>query len=80
MKATVVGTAKVMSYDDIVKAQEKRVAREAKTPNQPQRDRKRQTTVVTQDQHKRPRLEEAEKANREIEALSLTKYCSIFQF
>jgi hypothetical protein len=80
VKATVVGTAKVMSYDAIVQAQEKRDAKETNTPNQPQRGRKRQATAAIEDQHKRPRLEEVEKANREIEALGLRKYCSIIQF
>jgi hypothetical protein len=79
-KATVIGTAKVMSYDEIVKAQQRRDAREGVTPSQPQRGRKRQTSAMTRDQSKRPRIEEAEKANREIEALGLERYCSVLQF
>lgn len=80
MKATVVGTAKVMSYEDIVKEQEKRDRKETNTANQPRRGRKRRATATIEDQHKRPRLEETEKANREIKALGLSKYCSVLQF
>jgi hypothetical protein len=80
MRATVVGTAKVMSYKEIVEAREKSVIKETKVPKQPQRGYKRQATAAMGDGYKRRRLEEAEKANREIEALGLSNYCSILQF
>lgn len=77
MKATVVGTAKVISYKDIIKEQEKCEAKVANTRNPSQRGRKRKAAPVVHDQQKRPRLEEAEKANREIEALGMGEHCSI---
>lgn len=80
VRGTVVGTAKVMSYDDIVQAQQKRDAQEANTAKQPQRGRKRKVLALDGNQDKRPRVEEAEKANREIEASGLMGYCSILQF
>lgn len=79
VKATVIGTAKVMSYEEIVNEQEKREARVANMGDPPQRGRKPKVAFIVSDQQKRPRLEEAEKADREIKALGLGEFCSILQ-
>lgn len=78
-RPTVVGKAKVMSYEDIVEAQAKRDAKEAaavKVKRGPKR--KSATPVVAQ--AKRKRKSEAETAEDEIRALGLGGYCSILIF
>lgn len=80
VKVTVIGTAKVMSYSDIVQAQRKRNAKDQDTVRYTQRVRKRRMPVLTKERGKRAkqaRFEEAEKARNEIEMLDLREYCSV---
>lgn len=72
--------ARIMSYEDIAKAQEKREVKETNTLPQPRRGCKRQAAVAVKDQPKRPRFEEAERAHREVEAWGLNEYGSMLQF
>jgi hypothetical protein len=76
IKPTVVGTAKIMSYDDILEAQRKREANEAAAPNRTRRGRKRPPSTASIEE-KRMRLTEIEKGKQEIEVLGLGDYCSI---
>jgi len=81
IKATVVGTAKVLSYEDIVEAQQKRdikeveaaVARGRRTSNH---NRKAPSQVLG----KRSRSQEREEAIDEIRASGMEKYCSVLNF
>ena len=81
IKPTVVGNAKVMSYEDIVAAREKREAKETSNINKVSRPkRKRQRSTGRADVRKKPQLNELEKGHREIEDLGLRDYCSVLQF
>jgi hypothetical protein len=78
-KSTVVGKAKVMSYEDIVEAQARRDAREAilvKGKRGPKR--KSSTSVVME--AKRTRSSEVEVAEDKIKAMGLENHCSVLQF
>jgi hypothetical protein len=69
VRSTMVGKARIMSYEAIIEAEEKRAAKAAK------RGRGRLQNTTTS---KRSRAEEIELGKREIEALSLVEYCSVF--
>jgi hypothetical protein len=81
IKATVVGTAKVLSYEDIVETQQKRdikeveaaAARGRRTSN---RNRKAPSQVLG----KRSRSHEREEAIDEIRASGMEKYYSVLKF
>ena len=77
-RSTVVGKAKVMSYEDIVEAQAKRDAKEA-VAVKGKRGRKRKCSVPRADA-KKTRRSEVEVAEDEIEALGLGNYCSVLKF
>lgn len=74
-RSTILGKAKVMSYEDIVEAQAKLDASVAK--GKPGRKRKREAAAAVQ--VKRTRKSELEVAEQEIEAEDLRNYCSVFQ-
>lgn len=81
IKATVVGTAKVLSYEDIVEAQRKPDIKEAEAVAV----RDRQTLECKQSTSsqvigKRSRRHEKEEAIEQIRALGLEKYCSVLEF
>ena len=78
-KSTVVGTARIMSYDDIVEAQRKR---EAKKPGASRASKRNQKHLIleTSEETERCRMTEIEKGNHEIENLGLRDYCSVLQF
>ena len=67
IKATIVGTAKVLSYEDIVEAQQKRVMKEAEA-------------IASQVIGKRSRSYEQEEAIDQIRASWMEKYCSVLKF
>jgi hypothetical protein len=76
IKATVVGTAKVMSYEDIVEAQEKRDMKDAETVTVRGRRTKRDgapSKIIG----KRTRSHEREEAIDEIRASGIEEYCSV---
>jgi len=77
-RSTVVGKAKVMSYEDIVEAQIKRDAKEAAAVKA-KRGPKRKSFAPVVVQAKRARKSEVEVAEDEIEALGLGNYCSVLQ-
>jgi hypothetical protein len=68
-----------MSYEDIVKAQAKRDAKEAAVVKG-KRGRKRKSSVSVAAPAKRPRKSELEVAMEEIKTDGLEKYCSVLQF
>jgi hypothetical protein len=80
-KATAVGSAKVMSYEDIVEAQKQRDMKEANTGAVPGRGRGRpKRKPLTQVLGKRSRSNELEVAEQEIRSLGLEEYCSVLRF
>jgi hypothetical protein len=72
-RSTVVSTAKVMSYKDIVEAQTNRDAKAAgRIPKR--------KSAPTAGQERGSRSQEVEKAEGEIRTLGLADYCSVLQF
>jgi hypothetical protein len=81
IKATVVGTAKVLSCEDIVEAQQKRDMKEEEAVAvRGRRALKRNKVTPAQIIGKRSRSHEREKAIEDIWALGLEKYCSVVKF
>jgi hypothetical protein len=80
IKSTVVGTARVMSYNDILEAQMKRECKKSSAPRPSRRNPKRPVSGTMSDETKRSRLTEVEKGNYEIEDWGLRDYCSVLQF
>jgi hypothetical protein len=81
MKATVVGTAKVMSYEDIVEAQQKRNMKDAETVAvRGRRISKRNGSAPLKITGKRTRSHEREEAIDEIRASGMEEYCSVLKF
>jgi hypothetical protein len=78
IRLTVTGTAKVMSYDDIIEAKRKRDVKEATPAGAKTSGRKRQN--IATGGSKRARVDELEHGRREIKALGLEEYCSVLQF
>jgi hypothetical protein len=79
VKATVVGTAKVMSYEDIIEAQQKRDMKDAETVAV----RGRRTVhngAPSKIIGKRTRSREREVAIDEIRASGMEEYCSVLKF
>jgi hypothetical protein len=77
-RSTVVGKAKVMSYEDIVEAQARRDAKEAAVVKG-KRGRKRKASAPEVVQAKRVRKSELEVAEEEIKALEFGNQCSVLQ-
>jgi hypothetical protein len=75
MKATVVGSARVMSYEDIVEAQKQRDIKEATA--EAGRGRRTKRNASTQVLGKRSRGQELEEAEHEIMVLRMEEYCSV---
>jgi hypothetical protein len=81
IKATVVGTAKVLSYEDIVEAQQKRDIKEAEAiVVRGRRTSKRNKPTLSQVIGKRSRSHEREEAIDEIRASGMKKYCTVLKF
>jgi hypothetical protein len=79
IKATVVSTAKVISYKDIVKAQQKRDIKDTKTVAVKGRQTK-HNKAPSKIIRKRTRSRERDKAVKEIRALGMEEYCSVLKF
>ena len=77
-RSTVVGKAKAMSCEDIVKAQAKRNVKEAAVVKG-KRCRKRKSSESLVSRAKRTRKSEIEVAKDEIEALEFGNHCSVLQ-
>jgi hypothetical protein len=81
VKATVVGTAKVLSYEDIVEAQQKRDLKDAETVAfRGRRISRRKGSAPSKIIGKRTRSHEREEAIDEIRALGMEEYCSVLKF
>ena len=81
IKATAVGKAKVLSYEDIVEAQRQRDMKEASADTVPKRGRGRpRRKSPTQVLGKRSRSQELEVAEHEIRSLGMEEYCSVLRF
>ena len=79
-KSTVVGKAKVMSYEDIEDARAKRAAKEEATAGKGKRGRKRKSPAPEAEMVKKARRSEVEVAEDEIAVAGLGDHCSVFQF
>lgn len=75
-RSTVVRTADIMSYDDIVEAQRKREVKETSKKN----GKRRQTSAASATGEKQLRATEVEKGNPGIVAWGLKDYCSALPF
>ena len=81
IKATVVGTAKVLSYEDIVEAQQKRDIKDVETVVvRGRRISKRNRSAPLKIIGKRTRSHEREEAMDKIRALGIEEYCSMLKF
>jgi hypothetical protein len=78
IKATVAGTAKILSYEDIVQAQQKRDVKDAAARGR--RTSKRSTLAPSNVIGKRSRSQEKEEAINEIRASGMERYCSVLKF
>lgn len=78
IRATVVGSARVMSYEDIVEAQKQRDSKEAAA--EVTRGRRSKRNPPAQVLGKRSRGQELEKAENEISAMGMDGYCSVLDF
>ena len=79
IKATVVSTVKVMSYEDIVKAQQKRDMKDAETiivKGQQTKYNRAPSKII----RKRTRSYEREEAIDEIRVSGIEEYCSVLKF
>ena len=76
VKPTVVGKAKIMCFDDIVEAQNKREKKEMERAN---RKRKRKVSAAMPSNEERSRAEEMENARRDIANMGLSSYCSVLE-
>jgi len=74
VRSTVVGSAKVMSYEDIAEAQAKRDGKVAG------RTSKHKKSAPANSQKMEPRSHQVEKDEEEIHALGLVDYCSVLRF
>lgn len=77
IKATVVGSARVMSYEDIVEAQKQRDIKDAATVTRSQQSKRNPTAQVL---GKRSRGQALEDAEHEIRASRMAGYCSVLDF
>jgi len=76
-----VGTAKALSYEDIIEAQRKRNVKDAESvAARGRRTSKRSTLALSQAIRKRSRSQEKEEAINEIRASGIEKYCSVLKF
>jgi len=78
IRATVVGSARVMSYEDIVEAQKQRDIKEAAA--EVTRGRRSKRNPAAQVLGKRSRGQELEEAEHEIRAMGMAEYCSVLDF
>lgn len=74
-RSTMIGSTKVASYEDILKAEQKRAAKEAIISGAKRGKRGLQNSTTG----KRSRAEEMKHSKGEMEALDLGEYCSVFQ-
>jgi len=81
-KATMVGNARVMKYEDIIKEQEARDKKELKLngPRDRPRLNREQPTLPKSELKRKPKISEREEAIREIEVAGLKDFCTIIEF
>ena len=77
VRPTIAGTARIMSYDDILEAQRKREAQESKGAARPALGKKAGASGRAGPGEKRTRLTELGKGKHEIETMALSDYCSV---
>ncbi|PMD59026.1 uncharacterized protein K444DRAFT_724793, partial [Hyaloscypha bicolor E] len=78
IRAIVVGSTRVMSYEDIVEAQKQRDIKE--TAAEAARGRRSKRGPSTQVLGKRSRDQELEEAEHEIRGSGMAEYCSVLDF
>lgn len=77
-KSTVVGKARVMSFEDITEARRKREERDATEAERRGRKRKKSGSTPAHSRGTKSRADEVDEANGEIEASGMRAYCSVF--
>lgn len=77
VKSTMPGNARIMTYDDIVEAEQKRAAKVGVAGAKRGRGRPKSSKT---NEGKGSCADELEIGNREIQALGLEEYCSVLQF
>jgi hypothetical protein len=77
VKSTMPGNARIMTYDDIVKAEQKRAAKVGVAGGKRGRGRPKSSNTH---EGKWSCTNELESGNREIQALGMEEYCSVLQF
>lgn len=77
-KATVVGTARILSYEDIIEAQKKRDMKEAKI--EAGRNRRSKRNQPVQATGRKSQAEELKEAEDEVIDSGLQEYCSVMSF
>ena len=76
VRPKVVGKAKIMCFDDIVEAQNKREKKEMEKAN---RKRKDKVSAAMPSNEERSRAEEMENARQQIANMGLSSYCSVLE-
>jgi hypothetical protein len=77
-KSTVVGKARIMSFEDIIETQKKREEKDAAATGRRGRKQKKSVSTPAHSRGQRSRAEEIEEANSEIDTLGIRKYYSVF--
>ena len=80
VKSTVVGKAKIMAYEDIVEAQEKRDERQAGKSSSKAGKRNGKPPQSPTSLRKHSLVQEEKNANHEIAVVGLSGFCSILRF
>lgn len=78
IKSTVVGKARVMSFEDITEARRKREEKDAAEAGRRGRKRKKSASTPAHSRGPSSRAEEVEEAKGEINASGMRGYCSVF--
>lgn len=78
-KSTMIGKAKVMSYEDIEEARAKRAAKEAAAASKKRGRKRKGSALAAGVRAKKARRSEVEVAEDEIAAGGMGNYCSVFQ-
>ena len=78
-KSTMIGKAKIMSYEDLVEAQQKRDMKVATRYGGAKQGRPRKNLAPKPAEPKRSRKSELEVAEHEISIMGLQEFCSVLQ-
>ena len=80
VKSTIVGNARIMTYEDIIDAQKKRDEKQAGRSNSKAGKRKRKSPPSPTSLKKNSHVQEAMNASRKIATVGLSDFCSVLWF